>query len=1110
MPATDVRLLGPIEVTLDGRPIEVAATKQRAVLAMLALRPNAVVSVDELIDGLWGESPPATAVKQIQQYVSQLRKALAGGDMEIVTRGHGYELRARADAVDVGCFERLADAAVRGDGDGSAARSALALWRGSPLIDVIDQPFAAAELRRLEELWLSVSEHAIADDLDAGRHDEVVARLDELVARHPLRERLHALRMRALYGAGRQADALEAFRQARATLVEEVGVEPGPELQRLHEAMLRQEPHLAPAPRPARRRSGSEAAGGRPYPGSRRLSRAIMIAAAVALLAGGAAFAVSRITATDRSLRVGENAVGRIDLAGAGVAAEYKLGREPRALTTGAGSVWVADASDETVSRLDPGRDRVFTIPVGSDPAALAFGGGALWVAERADGTVAQVSPGSNKVIGRTSVGNGPSSIAVGYGSVWVGSAVDRSVSRIFIPSMELSPPIRLGAPVSAIATGAGSVWVTSEETGTLFKIDPRTGAVVGRQVGNRPVAVAAAESGVWVVNRQDATVWRIDPRTNLVKTIDVPRDPGPIATSGADAWVAAGDASVSRIDGRTDRVARSVDLGHPATALAAGAGSLWTATQPTPAGHRGGTVVVATGSFSRRALYPLVYDAQTQEILSLVYDGLLSYRRTGGTTAGPLVADLASDVPAPSRDGLTYVFRLRPGIRFSNGATLEPADVRASLEDLLERHGRELSGELDAIVGARRCAREPAACDLSRGVITDAGERTITLRLERPDPSLLHKLAGPVTYIAPAGLPFRRGRISPGTGPYRVAQFDRAHGVELTRNPNFEVWSQDARPDGVPDRIRFRFEPDVRTRVDAVEQGDVDVVTIADPFGPDLSARAIRALAARDPERLHTSPTPSLFYMWMNVRVAPFDDVRVRRALNFALDRHLIAELRGGEPLARPACHFAAPGHPGYFPACDYTRDPDPSGVWSAPDFERARALVARSGTAGQTVTVAVPADERRIGRYLARLLAGLGYRSRLSAHGDFGEYHGDVADSRHRAQLGIDGWAAAFPTPADFVTPYTCASFEPRSPANTNLSELCDPALERRIDAALAAEGADADERWRGVFTQLARLAPAAPLVNYRGAVLTSKRLGNYQHHPLFGTLLDQVWVR
>ena len=156
------------------------------------------------------------------------------------------------------------------------------------------------------------------------------------------------------------------------------------------------------------------------------------------------------------------------------------------------------------------------------------------------------------------------------------------------------------------------------------------------------------------------------------------------------------------------------------------------------------------------------------------------------------------------------------------------------------------------------------------------------------------------------------------------------------------------------------------------------------------------------------------------------------------------------------------------------------------------------------------VPDDKARIGRYLARLLERLGYRSRLRIRGDYGRYHGYVADSDNRAQIGTDGWAADFPSPADFTTPFDCANYRPGSSESTNLSQHCDARFERLIKAASAASGADADGLWRAAYRRLARSAPAAPLLNRRGAVFVSERVGNYQHHPLFGVLLDQLWVR
>jgi WD40 repeat protein/DNA-binding SARP family transcriptional activator len=234
----DVKLLGAVEATIDGRSIALGGGKPRALLALLALNAGSTVSVARLIDGLWGDEQPATAKKLVQLYVSQLRKALAAGGngTAILTRPHGYELCAEPDEIDLGRFERLM--AV------GAPREALALWRGPPLDDVADEPFADAEIRRLEEVRLAAVEFAIEHDLEAGRHREVIGELEALVAAEPLRERLHAQRMLALYRCGRQADALEAYRQARTTLVETIGVEPGTELRRLHGAILRQDPSL--------------------------------------------------------------------------------------------------------------------------------------------------------------------------------------------------------------------------------------------------------------------------------------------------------------------------------------------------------------------------------------------------------------------------------------------------------------------------------------------------------------------------------------------------------------------------------------------------------------------------------------------------------------------------------------------------------------------------------------------------------------------------------------------------------------------------------------------------------------------------------------------------
>jgi len=238
----DFRLLGPVEVLGDdGEPVALGGKRPRALLALLLLHPNEAVSTDRLIDAVWGESPPPSARSALQVHVHALRKAL-GAD-RIVTRAPGYLVRVGNGELDADRFaELVAD---------ESFVDALALWRGPALADLAGEDFARADAARLDEARLSAQEARVAAELDAGRHDALVAELDALVAAHPHRERLRAQQMLALYRAGRQADALAAYRDARAAL-DELGLEPSTELRQLEQRILQHDPGLGPpAPRPA-------------------------------------------------------------------------------------------------------------------------------------------------------------------------------------------------------------------------------------------------------------------------------------------------------------------------------------------------------------------------------------------------------------------------------------------------------------------------------------------------------------------------------------------------------------------------------------------------------------------------------------------------------------------------------------------------------------------------------------------------------------------------------------------------------------------------------------------------------------------------------------------
>ena len=255
-------ILGSLAVWVDGRELALGGAKQRALLAVLLLRANELVPTARLVEELWGEVPPATSVKAVQGYVSRLRKVL--GEAVLETRPGGYVLRVEPRALDVRRFEELVEQGRRLLANGAAEeaepvlREALALWRGPPLADFQYESFARNEIGRLEELRLVALEQRLSADLALGRAAEVVPELEALVREHPLREGTRGLLILALYRAGRQADALAAYQDARAAFVDELGLDPSQALQQLEKAILNQDPALdlpvvtrKPRPRPS-------------------------------------------------------------------------------------------------------------------------------------------------------------------------------------------------------------------------------------------------------------------------------------------------------------------------------------------------------------------------------------------------------------------------------------------------------------------------------------------------------------------------------------------------------------------------------------------------------------------------------------------------------------------------------------------------------------------------------------------------------------------------------------------------------------------------------------------------------------------------------------------
>jgi DNA-binding SARP family transcriptional activator len=361
----EFRILGPLEVEEAGQLLPLGGAKQRALLALLLLHANEVVSRDRLIDELWAGSPPDSGRTALQVHVSQLRKAL-GRDL-ILTQPPGYLIRVSDGELDLHRFDRLV-ARARAEEPAQAARllrEGLALWRGAPLAELGDS-FAPAERARLEEQRLAALEQWIEAELALGRHAELVPELEGLVREHPLRERLRGQLMLALYRCGRQADALSVYGQGRRLLQEELGLEPGEDLRRLERAILNHDPSLdSPV-----------------VPGVRRPSVA------------------QRRRASSRTNAPPPDSVAVIDPQRSRVVGHVLVGRRPVAVAIGHGSVWVANTDDGTVSRIHPDRREVIrTIGIGAPAIDLAVATDAVWVANGSDGTVSRIDPSADAVV---------------------------------------------------------------------------------------------------------------------------------------------------------------------------------------------------------------------------------------------------------------------------------------------------------------------------------------------------------------------------------------------------------------------------------------------------------------------------------------------------------------------------------------------------------------------------------------------------------------------------------------------------------------------------------------------------------------------------------------
>jgi YVTN family beta-propeller protein len=1091
--------LGPLSVSDNGVAVSLGGRKQRTLLAVLLLHRNEVVARDRLVDALWGERQPRSAVESIDTYVYRLRKLL--GPDRLAHEAGGYLLRVEPGELDVDEFERLVAAAgaATESGDYQAAVSeltvALALWRGPAWGELLDDPLDSLEAQRLEELRLGAVESRFEVQLATGGGSELVAELEQLVGEHPLRERLLACLMLALYRAGRQTEALEAFQAARRRLVEELGLEPGPGLQELQRRILEQDPTLAPSRFP-------------PIPTSRagRQRSLAVLVALVALVAG--VFLLSAGAGNQKALAAGASGVVAVQTASDRRTVATPLAGMPGSVASGAGWVWVADPGIAAVWRVDPESgtesDRIL---VGGEPGSIAYGDGAVWVASTTRSTVTRIDPTTGQKAAPIHLpGTNPVAIAYGAHRVWVADSVERELFEIDPANDALKRTWQLDLQPSAITTGDGAVWIAGYNDATVEKLDPASGKVIRVHVGDGPVALAFAFGSLWVANSLDSTVSRLNPTTLKVSTpIAVGSGPAALAAGRGAVWVANQySGTVSRIAPSSDRVTNSVAVGGTPTSLTLSGGKLWVGVAANPGSHRGGTLVIettqkfSTTSNEISSIDPAFYDeAGPPQFMGLAYDSLLTVQQTPGAAGLRLVPDLALSIPTASDGGKTYTFRMRPGIRYSDGQPLRPGDFRRAIERLFVLNSPATSS-FNALGGDGGGICVPAACP---GIVTDNATGTVTFHLSAPDSNFLYALAQPDAAPIPPDTPDREtgSHTVPGTGPYKIVSVSTTK-IRFVRNRFFHEWSHAAQPEGNPNSILWRALPNTHDAVTAVEQGRADWL-----FGK-VPPHTYHQLELQDPAQLHTNPQPIVDYAGFDTEMPPFNDVRARQALNYAIDRNKIVQLYGGPSLAAPTCQPIAHLLPGYKRYCPYTLHPNPNGAYSGPDMTRARQLVAESGTRGETVNLLGDPDINvppRVPLYFASVLRSLGYR-----------VHTYLVPFDQIMQMGV---APQIAVNGDILPGYPLdpSSYIPSflgCTGGNNWGGYCNPAVDREMQQAQQFDLTNppkARVAWETIDRQLTNAAAWVPFATYPEIELTSRRLHNYQYNPVWGFLADQSWI-
>jgi YVTN family beta-propeller protein len=792
-------------------------------------------------------------------------------------------------------------------------------------------------------------------------------------------------------------------------------------------------------------------------------------------------------------------------------------GLAPEAIASGAGSLWVANRTDNTVVRVDPAHHRIVQkIPVAGTPTALTVTGRDVWVASFNADRVSRINADSETVVRTISVGTRPAAIVSDETGVWVANSGDNTIQRLDPVTGNPDLTIGVGNGPDGLALDGTALWVANARDNTVTHIDKNTGKEVsaGVPVGSGPRGILLAAGSVWVANSLSKSVSQIDPVTNNVTTTSTGDGPTALAATKNTIWVAnEADGTVWRINASTGQpIGTPFPVGASPRAMTTAANKLWIAAAALDdPSHVGGTLTIATPIMpgDMQGIDPSeAYLADTIYPERLVYDGLVALRNVGALSGSTLVPDLAKTIPAPTDNGLTYTFPLRKGVHYSDGTTVKATDFILGLHRaLIAANGAP--SYYWTVKGAESCTKQPRSCDLSDGITANDTAGTVTFHLTEPDPELPYKLTLFV-YPMPPGTPLDHATTPiPGTGPYKIEGYSepkptsgdlKATGFDLVRNTNFKQWSYAAQQLGFVDRVHY-LRTDIATAERMVEQGKADLVQLTDRLPRGL----LDSVHGRFPTRLYRQEEPSTDWVVLNTRLPPFNKLKARQAFNYAVDRDKWVGRNGDEfPTSEATCQILPRNFPGYQPYCPYAVSAG-KGKYRGPDLTTARRLVGESGTKRMHVTVHDLAGPMWHARqvFIKSVLTDIGYHAdikpaRFGAHTD-------------KAQVTFGGWLADVPLASNFYHgAHDCAA---AVSGDWGSATACDPALDAAAKKAAALETRNPSEAvrlWTAIDHRLADLSYVVPLSNDVTPTFVSERVGNYQSSQFNGPVLSQMWIK